>query len=93
MNSNFSKTMKKVFEVIDNLHEISRKILKIGLSFFVIVFLISLILLTYNKILLNDDTIYYTSITMLKSSFTVLSQVLFGSLLIDFVIKKFEEDE
>jgi hypothetical protein len=94
MNSNFSRTLKKIITAINNLHDITRKILKIGVSFFIIVFFTGISLFVYNKAnhYFNDD-LYYTSISMIKASFTVIAEVLFGCLLIDYGLKKYEDDD
>jgi hypothetical protein len=94
MNSNFSRKFKKLIAVFNNLHLITRKILKIGLTFFIIVFLSGITLFLYNYIVAEfNDNLYYTSISMIKASLTVLFEVVFGSLIIDYAIKRYEEDD
>jgi flagellar biosynthesis protein FlhB len=93
MNSNFSRNLRKIISVINNLHEVSQKILKIGITFFLIVFISGSILLIYNKINFFNENLNYTSLSMIKSSFTVLGEILLGTLIVDFVLKRFEDED
>lgn len=89
MQTNISKNIAKIFSTFQEINKFPRTIIKYGFQVFLVLFFLGTFLAILNHTKLNYDTYFELIATsIIKNSFTVLAEVIIGSLIIDFIFKK-----
>lgn len=89
MQQNMSKSVKRIFQEFSKVGIIPKMVLKHGFQLF-----LGLLALGTCLIILNKNIYHYniyldlTATSLVKTSFTILAEVVVGSLLMDFISKK-----
>lgn len=90
MQSNLIRQhIEKIFAEFNKLNKFPKAIIKYGIQAFFALFILGTLLVALNHSALDYD--FYLELiatTIVKSSFTILAEVVIGGLLIDFVLKK-----
>ncbi len=89
MQSNIAKRLEKIVIELGKISTFSRSIMKYGFQAFAAILTLGTLMLAYNQIFLGFDLYFQlTAINLIKNSFIVLAEVIIGSLLIDYILKK-----
>jgi len=89
MQSNFGKSLEKIFSSLDNVNRFSKALIKYGTLIFILVFAVGCVLAVLNLTVL-DFNVYrdFVAKSIVKTSFTLLAEAVIGGLIIDYVINK-----
>lgn len=86
---NFANSLKKLMVEFEKIGSFSRAILKYGLQAFTALLVLGTLLIVYNMTYLGFDVyLQLTAISLIKKSFIILAEVIIGSLIIDYVLKR-----
>ena len=89
MQSNLTRNIEKIFTELGKLSKFTKAIIKYGSQAFLALLTLGAVLVALNHSVFNYN--FYTELiatTIVKSSFTILAEVIIGALLIDFALKK-----
>ncbi len=79
---------KRVFNQVQSMNDIAKKVIRYGFRVFVICILVSLVMLVINKHFWgNVYTVTNNSIDLFKASFSILAITIIGGLIMDYVSK------
>ncbi|MGI6778648.1 MAG: hypothetical protein ACOX7R_11775 [Acetivibrionales bacterium] len=89
MQTNLAKKIEKVFSALNNIDKFPRKIIKYGSHAFLMLFATGTAMVVYNRTVLGYDPYFeFVSMSLVKTSFTILAEAVIGGLLIDFIFNK-----
>lgn len=89
MNNTNNKNIEKIVQEFGKIGEVPKNILKYGMLFFLILLASATILAVLNVHLFNfDPYIHFIALSIVKTSFTVLAEIIIGSLVIDYLSQK-----
>lgn len=89
MQSNLTKKIEKIFTAFNNMDKFPKAIIKHGLKFFLFLFAVGTLIITYNHTMMDYSSyLEFIGTSVVKSSFIILAEVVIGGLVIDFVFKK-----
>jgi len=84
-----SKNVKKIISELSKTSEKTKKALNIGIILFLVAFALGTLFIVLNRLVYNYDLyIEYIGMSIIKSSFTILAEVIVGCLLLDYVFNK-----
>lgn len=75
--------VQKIFERLNSINSFSKKIIKWGCTFSLLMCIAGVGIIEYNNITLNKIATYNVGSTMVYTSIVVFAQIVIGSLLID----------
>lgn len=88
MVKNMSENLRKIKDAFGDLHEKTKKFMMIGVRISLILLAIGTILVGVNVYVLNHDAYFsFIANSIVKSSISILAEVVIGCLLIDFAFK------
>lgn len=89
MERNLSKNIQKIFTAFGNLNVNTKKFIKIGLRIFIALFAIGTIFLGVSHYVFHFDSYFsFIANSIVKSSFTILAEVIIGCLLVDYIFNR-----
>jgi hypothetical protein len=89
MQSNIIKNIEKIYSELTKLSSFAKSILKYGTQISLLLLAIGTALVIYNHTGTNfSEQFEFVAISIVKVSFTIEAEVIIGSLIIDFVLKK-----
>lgn len=89
MQSNLTKGIERIFTSFDSLNSLTKTMIKYGIQTFFALFALGVFLVAYTHTSLNGDSYFeFIATSIVKSSFTILAEVIIGGLIIDFIFKK-----
>lgn len=87
--SGINKNIEKIIEEFDKIGELPKAILRYGIQFHIMLLAIGTLLVILNRHFFSFDYhVEFIAINLVKTSFTVLAEVVIGSLLIDYISKR-----
>lgn len=89
MNSENNKNIEKIFRELDSIGQVPKNIIKYGAVFFLMLLAAGTGLIVLNRHIFNlDPYVDFLGLSIVKTSFTVIAEIIVGSLLIDFLSQK-----
>ncbi len=76
--------VQKIFERLNSINNFSKRIIKWGCTFSLLMCLFGVGIIEYNEFALNKISTYNVGSTMVYTAIVVFAQIVIGSLLIDF---------
>lgn len=90
MERNLSKKWQKIVTAFSSLDKNTKKFMKIGLKVFILLFGAGTMLLGISHYVLNFNSyITFIANSIIKSSFTILAEIIIGCLILDFLFNKY----
>ncbi len=85
---NLSKNIKKLFEAFEKIDKFPRLLICYGFKFILLILIIGAFSFLINQNSISPDlSLYIFSTSLIKSSYTILAEIVIGSLVIDYIIK------
>lgn len=89
MQSNIAKKIKMIFLAFQKIQKLPKLIIKYGSHVFFALFALGTFLVAHNVIAQKfDPYIEFLGLSIVRTSFIILAEVIIGGLLIDYAIKK-----
>jgi len=89
MQSNSSNVIKRIAHAFDKMDKFPKAVIRHGIKVFLALFALGSLLVLYNRTMNGCDSYFeFAAISLVKSSFTILAEVVIGGLLMDYVLKK-----
>jgi hypothetical protein len=89
MQTNISKGLDKIYSAFGDIGTCSKLLIKYGFRIFLLFFFLGAFLVIYNRqIVIYDSYFELIATSIVKSSFTILAEMVIGALVIDYIFKK-----
>ncbi|MDP4094633.1 MAG: hypothetical protein Q8920_14910 [Bacillota bacterium] len=86
MEHNLSKHLRKIYDTFSKLNRYTKKSIQIGMIIFLALFAIGTALVAVNHYVYHLNSYFgFVANSVVKSSFTVLAEIIIGCLLVDYV--------
>lgn len=87
--SGINKNIERIVEEFNKIGDLPKSALKYGIQFHLVLLALGTLLIVLNRHFLSFDYhIEFIALSLVKTSFTVLAEVVIGSLLIDYISKR-----
>ncbi|NSW89984.1 MAG: hypothetical protein HPY74_04735 [Firmicutes bacterium] len=84
-----NKNIKKIVTELSKLNNHTKTAIKWGINIFLVFFALGTLLVVLNRIVFNYGSyIEFIATSIIKASFTILAEIIIGSLLVDYVFNK-----
>lgn len=89
MQTDILKNIKKMFNAFEKIDSHTIRTIKLGANISLLLLIAGMVLLIANRAVLNFDTyLEFVTLNIIKSSFTILAEIIIGGLLVDYVFNK-----
>ncbi len=89
MQSNINRNIEKIFSAFDNLNSYTKLVIKRGTQICLVLLVLGTLLMFVNYTNANYDLNFeFIATSIIKSSFTILAEVIIGGLVIDYIFNK-----
>jgi hypothetical protein len=84
-----TKNIEKIYTAFNKMDKLPKALIKYGCYVFLALFLIGNIMVLFNNTVLSYDSYFdLVSKSIVKTSFSVVAEVIIGALVMDFIFKK-----
>ncbi|RCX13819.1 hypothetical protein DFR58_11653 [Anaerobacterium chartisolvens] len=89
MQTNKTKSIEKIFDELYKLSPLTKKVIKLGTHISLLLLVFGTLLILFNRSAFTYDAYFQLiAVSIIKSSLTILAEVIIGGLIIDYLFKK-----
>ena len=89
MQQNILKNFEKIYSEFSKLNKWTKKMILLGMHISLAIFALGTFLVVFNRVVLHYDSYFeFVATSVVRSSFTILAEIIIGCLLVDYVFNK-----